>query len=61
MALLKPYLSLSLIVPFNDALDAGQLKQMVHEVNSTQVAPDEILSDSVYIYDYDNHRIVAAA
>lgn len=51
----------ALIVPFNDALDAGQLKQMVHEVNSTQVAPDEILSDSVYIYDYDNHRIVAAA
>ncbi|MBQ8666844.1 MAG: hypothetical protein IJ526_08280 [Lachnospiraceae bacterium] len=51
----------TLIVPFNDALDAEQLKQMVHEVNSTQVAPDEILSDSVYIYDYDIHRIVAAA
>lgn len=51
----------TLIVPFNDALDTEQLKQMVHEVNSTQVAPDEILSDNVYIYDYDTHRIVAAA
>lgn len=50
-----------LVVPFNDGLEVDQLKNMVHEVNSTQVAPDEILSDSVYIYDYDNHRIVAAA
>lgn len=51
----------SLVVPFNDGLDVEQLRQMVHEVNSTQVAPDEILSDNVYLYDYDNHRIIAAA
>lgn len=51
----------TLIVPFSDDLNVDQLRQMVHEVNSTQVAPDEILSDNVYVYDYDNHRIVAAA
>jgi len=51
----------SLVVPFNDGLEVDQLKNMVHDVNSTQVAPDEILSDNVYVYDYDNHCIVAAA
>ena len=59
--ILPSSISETLIVPFNDDLNVDQLRQMVHEVNSTQVAPDEILSDNVYVYDYDNHRIVAAA
>ena len=51
----------TLVVPFNDGLDVEQLKQMVHEVNSTQVAEDEILSDNVYVYNYSRHSIIAAA
>lgn len=50
----------TLVVPFSDGLNVEDLKNMVHEVNSTQLSADEILSDSVYIYDYDKHRIVAA-
>lgn len=51
----------TLVVPFNDGLNVDQLKQMVREVNSTQVAADEVLSDNVYVYDYERHSIVAAA
>lgn len=51
----------TLVVPFSDGMNVEDLKNMVHEVNSTQLSADEILSDSVYIYDYDKHHIVAAA
>ena len=32
-----------------------ELKSMVHEVNLTQVKPEERLTDSVYHYDSKNH------
>ena len=51
----------TIVVPFNDGMNVEELKNMVHEVNSTQVAADEVLSDNVYVYDYDKHLIVAAA
>lgn len=37
-----------------------QLKDMIAEVNRTQVAPEEVLSDSLYYYDFqkENIRIV---
>lgn len=35
----------------------NDLLAMVHEVNSTQVAVDEVLSDSVYRYDLESSRI----
>lgn len=37
-----------------------QLKEMIAEVNRTQVAPEEVLSDSLYYYDFqkENIRIV---
>ena len=33
------------------------MKAMVKEVNGTEVAPEEILSDNVYRYDIDTDRI----
>lgn len=36
---------------------AGELKKMVAEVNSTQVAPEEVLSDSLYYYDSTDKRV----
>ena len=42
-----------LFVPANGDMDARYLIQMVREVNATQVAPDEVLSDSVYMYHAD--------
>lgn len=36
---------------------AGELRKMVAEVNSTQVAPEEVLSDSLYYYDSTDKRV----
>lgn len=40
-----------LIVPDNGKMELGDLQDMVREVNRTQVAPEEKLTDSVYHYD----------
>ena len=40
-----------LIVPDNGNLQMKELEDMVREVNSTQVAPEELLSDKVQYYD----------
>ena len=37
--------------------DATALKEMIREVNSTQVAPEEILSDNLYYYDATDKRV----
>ena len=42
-----------IFVPANGDMDARYLIQMVKEVNATEVAPDEVLSDNVYIYHAD--------
>lgn len=39
------------------AESAGELKKMVTEVNRTQVAPEEVLSDSLYYYDSTDKRV----
>ena len=36
---------------------APELKKMVLEVNRTQVAPEEVLSDSLYYYDSTDKRV----
>lgn len=41
-------------------MEAGkteELRRMIREVNSTQVAPEEILSDSLYYYDFINKKV----
>ena len=40
-----------LIVPDNGNMSLGDLEAMVKEVNATQVAPEDKLTDSVYHYD----------
>ena len=42
-----------IFIPANVDMNAKYLIQMVKEVNATQVAPDEVLSDNVYIYHAD--------
>lgn len=49
----------TLLIP-NNLMDVTFLKQMVHEVNTTAVAPEEVLSDSVYIYHADTYEIELA-
>ncbi len=35
----------------------GQLRDMIAEINRTQVAPEEVLSDSLYYYNYEEEKI----
>ena len=46
-----------LFVPANEDMDAKYLIQMVKEVNTTEVSPDEVLSDNIYLYHVDKDSI----
>lgn len=48
--LLRPYLSLSILVPVDEA-DPKELQQLVQYVNETEVEPEDLLSNSVYKID----------
>jgi hypothetical protein len=39
-----------IIVPESKGLDTGEMNEMVIEINETQVAPEEVLSNHVYFY-----------
>lgn len=39
-----------LVVPNNGKMESEEIRAMICDVNSTQVAPDEVLSDHPYIY-----------
>ena len=47
----------TLLIPANADMDAEYLRDMVRTVNRTEVAPDEILSDSVYRYNRLTDRV----
>lgn len=49
-----------LIVPKTAGMNLSDLEGMVREVNATQVAPEERLSDHVYEYDSKNHELLRA-
>jgi len=48
------------MVPSNIGMSVEMLRDMVVEVNTTQVAPEEVLTDSVYRYDSKHDQIVLA-
>ena len=47
-----------ILVPDRDGFDPQMLCSMVREVNETVVSEDEVLSDSVYYYDCDMHKLI---
>ena len=49
-----------LIVPKREDMHLSDLEAMVQEVNATQVAPNEVLSDHVYEYDPETKEIFRA-
>ena len=55
---LRPYLSLFMIVPDDGGFDSGELEEMVREINATQVAPEEVLSDHIYYYNCGEGRLL---
>ena len=59
--LLRPYLSLSIVLPPKEEAEYMRLADMVREVNDTQVDVEERLSYHVYVYSRaeETLRIVA--
>lgn len=53
----------TIIVPasITESSSLENLAEMVIEINGTQVAPDEVLSDHVYRYNYTDHTLEIAA
>lgn len=47
-----------ILVPKNDFLDKNELSNMVRDINESEVAEDEVLSDHVYEYHYDKKAII---
>lgn len=50
-----------LIMPKSEDMDPKELRNMVQDVNATQVAEGEILSDQVYEYDVKTHKLSICA
>ena len=46
-----------MIVPVGSGTSPEELKRLVEEVNSTQVEPEEVLTDSVYLYHRDEQAL----
>ncbi len=44
-----------ILIPDNGEMDSEALKDMVKEVNATEVSPEEKLTDNVYHYDSKDH------
>ena len=46
-----------LLLPDSGAEDARYLREMIREVNATQVEPEEVLSDNLYYFDRLKNRM----
>lgn len=46
-----------IIVPLDCAMGAENMRELVWEVNQTEVAPQDYLSDDIYYYQYILHRL----
>lgn len=49
-----------IIVPNDGSLESAVFDRMIHEVNSTQLPPKEILSEHAYMYDAQAHELMRA-
>lgn len=59
--LLRPYLSLSIVLPPKDETEYEGSAEMVREVNNTQVDIEERLSYHVYMYNRDEETLQIVA
>lgn len=49
-----------ILVKDNGEMNAEELQRMVMTINRTQVDPEEVLSDEVYCYDYEQQKLIMA-
>ncbi len=47
-----------LLIPCDTETSVASFKEMVREVNATQLLPEEVLSDNAYIYDGSNIKLI---
>ena len=47
-----------LLVPYDKNIKKDSLTEMVRDVNRTQVAPEEVLSDHVYLYSREKNKVL---
>lgn len=47
-----------LLIPYDPETDAISFKEMVQQVNATELRPEEVLSDNAYIYDGNEIKII---
>lgn len=47
-----------IIIPWNDPEDKERFQRMVVDINSTQVPPEEVLSDKVYVYSLEKDIVM---
>ena len=47
-----------ILLPDTGNEDSEDLKKIINAVNTTQVAPEEVLSDTLYRYDRADKRVV---
>lgn len=50
-----------IILRENPGVDAADIREMIYEINRTQVASEEVLSDNLYVYDAATKKIEIAA
>lgn len=50
----------TLLIPADGEKDAEELKDMVRTINATEVSPEEVLSDNVYVYIRATDRVEMA-
>ena len=50
----------TILLPYDRNKSTEDLKRIIYEVNRTQVAPEEVLSDSLYYYDIVRKEVVMA-
>ena len=49
-----------IILPNDGSMDRATIEGMIHDVNSTQVPPKDILSEHAYCYDAQEHELMRA-
>lgn len=49
-----------IIVPYNGAMSMDEMNSMVRDVNASELAEQDILSDHVYMYDAREHELLSA-
>lgn len=60
MVVLPSSLHEVIMLPYTEDVDIRDLKDMVTEINATQVSPQEVLTNQVYIYDQGAQKLMIA-